>query len=596
MRHLTKIALLLLATPLMALAADSYPYDGNINLPEKVTVSSQTSSATTEAQTTSSEQKEYPQEAVLNDDPGSTYIGSSEIAVYTVISNQKVPVRSARVTATSNQEVNPDQLVSLGQCVTNSNGFCQIRLHTPSTGSDLTENSIVNYLAEKNTQTGRTSIAIRTALNQKTEIIIEGLSQLEATEYYDWSIASNQNELRIPTTDGFWGGNSSILIAPTRFTMAGGKESLTAVGGVKFTLKIYYGSNLQGNNYQQPQYRTSTQAFFYSSQNSLGSLFSSLKKYTFSGTIPDNGTNSQLVVSNLPAGDYLLTLEKSGFLPTNIVFSLSEGEEKKIFPANIRPRKGAEPPSINQSRIRKKVEENIYWARIDNQEYMYRPDYPWYGWQNPNQYISQEPIYSIENGYSPEITVGSVTQGGYNVPWNMSPGGFNDYIQRCQTMNFGRGVDPEDAAIAAAIGGFSNWLFGNEARNLESFAETTLAPGLTTYFAAKAMQESGGSISISTGNADCFPQASSPYYTGNYWLSSPYSSRQYGRYNYPNGYQTNNIPNECRRCLTTPPIVYDPNWCPAYCNDYLEMLNFFPIIDLLRDQNSGSNFNFSDIF
>lgn len=596
MRYLTKIILLLLITPLMVLAADSYPYDGSINLPEKVTVSSQTSSAVTEEQTTSSEQEEYPQEALLNDDPGSTYIGSSEIAVYTIVSSQKVPVKSARVTATSNQEVNTNQSVLLGQCVTNSNGFCQIRLHKPSTGSDLTENSIINFLAEKNARTGRTNIAMRTALNQKIEIIIEGLSQPEAIEYYDWSIASNQNELQIPTAGGFLGGNSSILIAPTRFTMVGGKEGLTAVGGVKFTLKIYYGNNLQSNSYQQPQYRTSTQAFFYSSQNSLGSLFSSSRKYTFSGTVPDNGANSQLVISNLPAGNYLLTLEKSGFLPTNIIFSLSEGEEKNIFPANIRPQKGAEPPSINQSRIRKKAEENIYWAKINNQEYMYRPDYPWYGWQNPSQYIDQEPIYSIENGYSPEITVGSVTQGGYNVPWNMSPGGFNDYIQGCQTMNFGQGVDPEDAAIAAAIGGFSNWLFGDEVRNLENFAETTLAPGLTTYFAARAMQESGGSISISTGNADCFPQISSPYYTGSYQPSSPYLPRQYRQYDYPNGYPTNNIPSECQRCLTTPPIIYDPNWCPAYCNNYLEMLNFAPIIDLLRGQNSINNLNFGNIF
>jgi hypothetical protein len=503
----------------------------------------------------------------MTDDLGSSYISSVEVTVKT---EDSVPIRSAKITATTSKNDND----TLGTCSTGKEGTCVLRLNTKSTTIKLEDNDMISYSAEKNGRASTSTKSLKTSMQNGVDMVIKGLTASEAAVYQDPTVNSNQANVQVPTTSGFIGGNASVTIVPTRFTRVSNTtngNSATAIGGVNFTLKAYYNTNGQTDN-TQTQYRTSTQAFTYSTQNSLGSMFGGQQNRNFSGTIPDNGANSQLKISNLPAGNYLLTLEKSGFLSTNITFSLLNNEIKSAFLVNMRPREGAEPPSLSQqSVIRKKVDESAYWAQINNREYLYKPESPWYGWQLADQYITQEPTYSTSTGYSPQASAGSTTQGGYNAPWNINSESLADYLKRCQSMSFGQGVDAEDAAIATAISGFGNWLFGNETKNLENFAETTLIPGLTTYFAAQAMEESGGSINISTGNANCFPTNASPYYSG--------SSTNW--YNYPNGYSTSNIPSECSRCLTTPPIVYDPNWCPSYCQNYANILGISPILSLL---------------
>lgn len=497
----------------------------------------------------------------MTDDLGSTSVGQVSVEVEAEIPNNKRPVVSANVTAKINN-------YSLGSCQTGQNGECLLKLNTQSTNKKIEETEVIEFSAEKNSKIATTSKTLEESKKNGIKITMKGLTQAEATDYQNQTSNSNQDNLQIPTTSGFIGGNASITIVPTRFTRVSNTtngNSATAIGGVNFTLKAYYNTNGQKDNIQT-QYKTSAQAFTYSTQNSLESAISGQQNRNFSGTIPDNGANSQLKISNLPAGNYLLTLEKSGFLSTNITFSLSNNENKSAFLVNMRPREGAEPPSLSQqSVIRKKVDEDAYWAQINNLEYLYRPDFPWYGWQSPNQYITQEPTYSTSTGYSPQASAGSTTQGGYNAPWNINSESLADYLKRCQSMSFGQGVDAEDAAIATAISGFGNWLFGNETKNLENFAETTLIPGLTTYFAAQAMEKSGGSINISAGNANCFP------------INNNGSSTNW--YNFPNGYPTNNIPNECAGCLAST-LLHDPNLCPSYCQNYANTLGIAPILSL----------------
>ena len=513
-------------------------------------------------------------------DSGSTFAGIVKVTVKT---GEDVPVRSAKVTATTSTEAGR---ITLGECSTSSDGICELRLHSSSASLKIDSDAIINYLAEKNAQSATEIRLLQDSINEDVELEIKGLTQEEASEYQDAKKAENTEELEIPIGKGFIGGNSSATIIPTRFTRAGSTATTngtgaTAIGGVSFTLKAYYSSTGKIDN-AQTQYKTPAQAFTYTTSNSLQSLIGQQQNKNFYGKIPDNGANSQLKISNLPAGNYLLTLEKSGFQSTNITFSLTANENKSAFLVNMRPTKGAEPPSLSQQRvIRKEVDKNTYWAQINSSEYQYKPDYPWYGWQPQNNFITSEPSYSTTNNYIPQVESAPTTQGGYNTPWEMTANGLANYLNNCQTMNFGQGVDSKDAAIAAAIGGLGNWLFGDETKNLESFAETTLVPGLVTYFAAEAMEESGGSISLSAGNSNCFPISSSPYQNSSY-------TNQY-QYNYPNGYSTSNIPSECLRCLGTPPIIYDPNWCPSHCQNYLNTLGVSPLINIALNALLGQN-------
>lgn len=579
MKNIFKLLLLIFALPLIAFAVDSYNYDRSINIPSAAVGTSENSPAgnpeTTGGVGTGTADGE--------NDPGLTYQGTVTISVYSLISDKKYPVNTARVEAKAKvQSGNDTSFKELGNCITGSNGQCQLNLNSPSASLEFTGNETISYTATKGERSGARDVTFANSKDKVIDIQIEGLSKDKVTETQDWTREGSASNYQIPTADGFIGGAGSIIVIPTRYTMVGGTQNKTPVGGVTFSLQIYYDPNIARAQFKvgdsadggDPKYQSPADAFFYTTQNTLSSVFGSFRKYPYSGVLPDNGINSQIEISNLPAGYYFLKLDKDGYQATTITFELRDGESKALKGINLRPRGGAEPPSINQKAVRKLVDMKVYWVNISGTEYMYMSEYPWYGWQTRDNYITQEPTYSVNTGYEPRIPIGSQTTGGYDVPWETDPGDYAEYMRRCQNMSFGQGIDPENAAIAAGIAGLGNWLgIDDREKNLGTFAETTLIPGLTTYFAARAMQDSGGSLSISTGNADCYPDAS-PYGSRSY---SPYSTQR--PYTYPNGYPTRDIPSECYRCLSTPPTMYDPNWCPSYCQDYLGLMGSLPVLD-----------------
>ncbi len=509
-----------------------------------------------------------------------TRIGTVKLFVYTEVDNQRIPVNTAYVTASINIP-GAESATEPDKCITGTNGTCDLNLYKPSKETEVLENYNVLYTAEKAGLTGKSNRSVAESLANGIDILIPGLTESDASDYKDWSEKNTQERLTIPTTGGFTPGNSSIIIIPSRYTRGGGQNNLTGIGAVNFKLDMYYNpDNPDFEASDGVRYLSPSRSLYYTSSQTIRSAFGNLTKKTFSGIIPDNGKNSQLEIIGLHAGFYSLKLDKaSNFLPSIVEFQLSSDEQRTI-PVNMRPRQGAEPPSAPSTAVRKYVQFDTYWMKLDGKEYIYEPKYPWYGWQPQDQIIRSEPSYSIDTNYVPQIMVGENTQNGYNAPFGVSPDDFADYMRRCQTMNFESGIDAEDAALAAAIAGFGSWISGDN-KNLESFTESTLIPGLATYFAAQAMEKSGGIISISNTNGNCFP-TTSPYFNQYPQNQYPYSG-QYQYPYYPNGYPTNRIPSECLPYVTgTPPIMYDPDWVPQRCREYLNFTNYLPLLGNIR--------------
>lgn len=509
-------------------------------------------------------------------DDGSTFQGTTTISAYTIVDNKEYPVNTAKVEATTNVTTGDNGGVRVvGDCITNLQGQCDMKINSPFADLDFVGNEIINYTALKGESIGRKNATFANSTDKTIKIQIDGLTREMAEEYIDWTEASPQN-LQIPGTRGFPGGNASVTIVPTRYTTIGGTNNSTPIGGVEFKLQVYYsasdaqtGSATMGD--APPSYQSTIGSFSYTTRNTLSSLLGNTKKYSFSGTIPDNGPNSRLQLSNLPAGRYLLSLNKEKFQTTTVTFELNNAQKKTLNDINLRPKKGAEQPSTSQGNtVRRIADVNVYWVNIGGSEYLYDPNYPWYGWQKKDGYITQEPTYDIGTNYEPTIPMGPFTTGGYDTPWGQNPSDYANYIRRCQTANYTGSADPESAAIATAIGGLGTFLgIDSRDQNLQSFAETTLIPGLGVYFATKAMGDTGESLSVTTGNEDCY--GISPFLNNNY---------DYNRY-YPNNYPTSNIPSRCRVCFENPYANYLVDPCPEECRVYRTLSNSLPVLDIL---------------
>lgn len=220
-------------------------------------------------------------------------------------------------------------------------------------------------------------------------------------------------------------------------------------------------------------------------------LFGKTYRVSTSGTIPDNGINSQIVITNLPPGDYSITLSKNGYETATVNFQLQDGEQKLISPVMMVPKIGAEPPSINSNATMMEAnKEGVFWANTTSGKYLYNSRFPWWGWQFPASYNTKEPYYDEDGMPYP-------TNPYYSPTWGED---YWAYMRNCQNISLtvGPGINPNKAGLAAMIFGLMKPHTG------KTFLEDSLLPGLGTYFAAGAIQNSGVSISVSQINQNCF--------------------------------------------------------------------------------------------
>jgi hypothetical protein len=369
-------------------------------------------------------------------------------------------------------------------------------------------------------------------------------------------VAPINPELRVPTigaNSGFPVGRSSITLRAARYSYAGSPQyqgqNIAPVGGVSFTInitttytpQIQTGKSSFPNNipiaYAQTNSTSSTSGnsnptsstagnsnstsntsggvnpntsgggFTYKSgwaQTAIDEAKDAIKRFgraygvSTSGTIPDNGINSQIVVTNLPPGDYSITLSKNGYKNTTIQFQVQDGEQKTVSPVMMAPNAGAEPPSINSNAIMMEAnKEGVFWANTTSGKYLYNAQSPWWGWQFPESYNTQQPYYDA-NGMPHS------TNPYYSPVWGQN---YQAYMNSCQNISLavGPGIDPTKAGLAATVFGLLKPHTG------KTFLEDSLLPGLGTYFAAGAIQNSGASISVSKINQNCFSPQQTQY-------------------------------------------------------------------------------------
>ncbi|MCX6809638.1 MAG: hypothetical protein NTZ65_02745 [Candidatus Berkelbacteria bacterium] len=235
------------------------------------------------------------------------------------------------------------------------------------------------------------------------------------------------------------------------------------------------------------------------------------KKSTY-GTIPDNGQNSYIVIQQLPPGRYELKLSKNNFKGQTIGFDLFDKQTLKLPQIMLAPNQSAEPPSVN-SVVWKSANKDIYFAKVNNQEYAYAPTAPWYGWQPSDKYNFQRPPFSDENIPNPQL--------GDGLPDYNGPGSSNywGYMNQCQNQNLsvaiGPGIDKNKAGIAAALFGLLQKDTG------KTFLEDSLGPGIATYFAAGAIEKSGAAFSVTKMNQNCYQNTATSSGTSVPWTTPP---------------------------------------------------------------------------
>ncbi|OQA53280.1 MAG: hypothetical protein BWY43_00051 [candidate division WS2 bacterium ADurb.Bin280] len=221
--------------------------------------------------------------------------------------------------------------------------------------------------------------------------------------------------------DNNWpGGNNTLKLSANRRSMQA-SGGFTPVGGVTFDITVYTPSkktsrsNLLFTDIAKAQIRDSRPEkttkptlspsqqvgvsfpfdteiiipYTSDSSNIISAFRGNLNQYKVSGTIPDNGINSLIIIQNMPDGYYDVKLSKDGF--KNSRFIINQGANKNNpLQANltIGASAGSEPPSINNATVNKIANIDKYVAG----EYVYYPRYPWFGWQKSSGgYITQEP-------------------------------------------------------------------------------------------------------------------------------------------------------------------------------------------------------------
>lgn len=353
----------------------------------------------------------------------------------TVENANGTPVKDALVSFYSFKTSSSEDVSSDQDKTTDENGYVQVEV-------DKKTDPYLEITAEKKGEVAKierfkiSSYPLPGLSSHETAITIDITDEQAQTSEDHANTAATagnpQQELVAPVTgvsyDANWPGGDNTLILSAQRRSLHLTKGYTPVGGVSFDITVYalatqktslnipyfaeianaQTGGIRGSaaddlrksfassttpqlNVTNPPYDTEQILPYQSNMSSEISSWSRnnrLSKYTVSGTIPDNGANSRIILKNMPDGLYDVRLSKTGFKNSRFIINQDEAQDATCdAPLTIGASRGAEPPSISTALIYKTPNANLYTAG----DYVYYPQYPWYGWQKKDGYITDEP-------------------------------------------------------------------------------------------------------------------------------------------------------------------------------------------------------------
>lgn len=334
------------------------------------------------------------------------------ISVYLKDGDKETQVKSATIIGTyTNDDEKKTTLAALNSKNTGDKNYLEnIEFSKPS---DSTKHNLLSIVAKKRNKSSDDWVMsdtrnVRFSNNDEIKLVFPAGSQIDA-DAVDTSTAQPAAGQVLPTTSNNfpWGKNTA------QFTVVRATESMengwAPVGGVEFELSVltkekpqktsFVGKVLAAETSTQ-KIATSTSPYnseivipytqnkFDQLKTTLSSLvkdaFQGYNNYSFTGSLPDNGTQTVINLQNLPSGLYTLWLSKSNFKTIKYLFTVTDSNETKIYTLGrlpIVPQRGAEPPSIGTTDIIKTGNSDYYKAILSGQGYLYNAKFPWKGWQ-----------------------------------------------------------------------------------------------------------------------------------------------------------------------------------------------------------------------
>lgn len=230
-------------------------------------------------------------------------------------------------------------------------------------------------------------------------------------------------------------------------------------------------------------------------QDYLGSMFRR-NTYYITGIIPDNGTKSGLDLVNLPAGQYSIKLNKSGYKSKEIKFNLNDSENiTQTVRIKMQPTRGAEPPSIDANRV---IRQDIGMGNkreegyIASGNFIYLPNKPWCGWQNMSDDICTQPTYYED---------------GVPIYGNGPLGDIFDRISSCTDISVGVSGKVSSQGIPWLAGGLvMDRIADNQNRDSSDYKTfKTLSDIGTMIGAVKTFEDSNAYVEVDR-SASCLPE------------------------------------------------------------------------------------------
>lgn len=376
----------------------------------------------------------------------------------------------------------------------------------------------------------------------------------------------------IPVTgDNNWPGgkNSLELIAGRRSMNSSNFNGYTPVGSVVYEIEIYSKdaanqtsgttslnslavekakAALEGNTVASYDYgdnkptavvsgsipydQSKVVPYTLSQLQTLKSSNSAKYTYTTKGRIADNGINSEVKISNLPAGIYHIKLTKYNYATSEFIYIMNDTtNEKLVLP--ISPNTWAEPPSIDSGTIEKTANKDIYKAN----NYVYISQYPWFGWQKETDYIYTEP--KVVSGVPTSVsTDGKVISGA----------GGNSSLQKCiENKLKSLGVGASNLSTKDVLLGTAGaWLLKQSSKQNNEIAQGAMIAGGIASLIEMA-KSSNATFSVNYDVYDC--------------VESAYNIQ---------------VPSSCRGCFNLGNIVSGNGSCSASC-----LLQYQPLISTL---------------
>ncbi len=343
-----------------------------------------------------------------------------KISVYLKDGDKETQVKSATIIGTyTNDDGKTTTLAALNSKNTGDKNYLEnIEFSRPS---DSKKHNLLTIVAKKRNKSKDEWVTsdsrnVRFSNNDEVKLVFPAGSQVDA-DAIDTSTAQPAAGQALPTTsnDFPWGKNTA------QFAVVRATESMdngwAPVGGVDFELSVltkekpqktsFVGRALAaetaaqkadanttsvGANSTTPYDTDIVSPYTQNRFEQLKSTFNNIVKdvaqgynnYSFTGSLPDNGTQTMINLQNLPAGLYTLQLSKSNFKTIKYLFTIADSTETKTYTLGrlpITPQRGAEPPSIGTTQIIKTGNSEYYKAILSDQGYLYNAKFPWKGWQ-----------------------------------------------------------------------------------------------------------------------------------------------------------------------------------------------------------------------